>query len=109
MLYTIDVGFIYTEYRLKQDGTFKKFQGEHFKEVEEDDLTFSNFTEAKSIAKKIQKIEVAGETIDVDSSNIVSKSVMLRPHRTGKPLNAIFTKEDVKQVLINGNDKINNS
>ena len=109
MLYTIDVGLFYTDYRLKQDETFMKFNGEHFKDVEADDLTFSNHFDAKSVAKEITTIDVDGKTIDVRTNHLGSMHLSIRPHRTGKPINHVFTKDDVKDVLIRGNDNINNA
>lgn len=109
MIYTIDVGFVYTDYRLKKDETFKKFNGEHFKEVEEDDLTFSNLFDAKSVAKEISSIDLDGKNIDVRTNRLGNMHLSIRPHRIGKPLNRIFTKDDVMEVLIKGNDNINNA
>ena len=109
MIYTIDVGLIYTDYRLKQDETFKKFNGKHFKEVEADDLTFSNLFDAKSAANDISSIEVDGKLLNVRSNNLGSMSLSVRPHRTGKPMKSIFTKEEVREVLVKGNDNINNA
>lgn len=109
MIYTIDVGMFYTDYRLKQDETFKKFNGEHFKEVEADDLTFSNLFDAKAVANEISSIDVDGKTIDVRTNHLGSIHLSIRPHRTGKPINPIFTKDDVKVVLIKGNDNITNA
>lgn len=109
MIYTIDVGFLYTDYRLKKDGTFKKFNGGHFKEVEVDDETFVSDSDAKFVASKINTIEVDGETINVRTGQLGSMHIAVRPHRTGKPAKSIFTRDELKQVLLNGNDDSHNS
>lgn len=109
MIYTIDAGFFHTDYRMKKDGTFQKFKGQHFKEVEDDDETFVSQSDAKFTASKINSIEVDGETINLRTGHLGSMHITVRPHRTGKPSNKLFSREDLKQVLLNGDDNRNNS
>lgn len=109
MIYTIDVGFLDTDYRLKQDGSFKQFNGESSKDVESDDKTFESYSDANFVADKIDSITVDNEIINVRTSQLGSEHVTVRPHRTDKPQNAIFTRDDLRNVLLNGNDNRNNS
>nr|WP_259549244.1 hypothetical protein [Heyndrickxia oleronia] len=112
MKYTIDIyKIIYTTHRLKKDGTFKPFKLSHEKELEEDDYTFDSYANAKIWLDNQDYVEASGEKIPVNPSSygIADPSVRIRPHRTGKPKQKVFSKEQLKEVLLNGDDRINNS
>jgi hypothetical protein len=110
--YTIDVtGILTTTHRLKKDDTFKKFFGEHDKEIMDDDLTFDNYYEAKRWKQNHKFIEVEEKRIEVSPTmyGLTDPAVEIRPHRTGKPKKPYITMDDLKQVLLKGDDQFNNS
>lgn len=112
MKYTIDLSdILHTTHRLKKDGTFKQFLGNHEKEILEDDFTFDNYSEARLWKNRQDFIEVDGRKIPVNpvSSHLSDPSVGIRPHRTGKPKQDYFTMDELRKVLLNGNDNYNNS
>jgi hypothetical protein len=107
--YTIDVAnLLGTTHRLKKDWVFKKFTGKYEKEIQADDLTFDDYYEAKRWMQTHDFIEVEGKKMEVDPP-LTDPTIRIRPHRTGKPKNPYITEEDLKRVLIAGNDHYNNS
>ncbi|MEX3711209.1 hypothetical protein ABFV99_02270 [Cytobacillus horneckiae] len=112
MIYTIDVSeFLGTSHRLKQDGLFKKFESDDEKEILEDDLTFDDYYKAKNWMANNKFVELDGKQIAVnpESYSLTDPTVSIRPHRTGKPKQSFFTEDDLKKVLLAGNDNYNNS
>lgn len=112
MKFTIDVSkLIDTTHRLKKDGIFKKYEGEHDKEILDDDLTFNNYYEAKVWKNNTDYVDVEGETMPVNptSYGLADPYISIRPHRTGKPKQSYFTEEHLREVILNGNDSVNNS
>lgn len=112
MKYTIDVAnLLGTTHRLKKDWVFKKFIGKYEKEIQADDLTFDDYYEAKRWMQTHDFIEVEGEKVEVNptSYDLTDPTVSVRPHRTGKPKNPYISEEDLKRVIIAGNDNYNNS
>ncbi|NMH72794.1 hypothetical protein HF078_06900 [Bacillus sp. RO2] len=112
MKFTIDVStMIRTEHRLKKDGSFKKFTGAEEKELLEDDMTFDSYNDAKYWKSNTEYIEVEEERIEVNPiiSNLTDPHVSIRPHRTGKPRYSFFSEEELKEVLLSGDDSTNNS
>jgi hypothetical protein len=113
MKYTIDVAAdsIWTTHRLKKDRTFKTFTGKHEKVILEDDFTFDDYYEAKHWMSNHNFIEVEGEKIEVNPtvSGLTDPVASIRPHRISKPKQAYFSKEQLRKVLLSGNDNINNS
>ncbi|MGD6879292.1 hypothetical protein [Bacillus infantis] len=112
MKYTIDVSdIIHTTHRLKKDGTFKQFSGNHEKDILEDDFVFDNYSEAKYWKENQDFIDVDGKNIPVNpvSSHLSDPSVGIRPHRTRKPKQDFFTMDELRKVLLSGDDNYNNS
>jgi hypothetical protein len=113
MKYTIDVEVdaVWTTHRLKKDGTFKNFTGKHMKEILEDDFTFDNFYEATHWISNHNFIEVEGKKIEVNPtiSNLTDPTVSVRHHRMGKPKQSYFSIEELKEVLLSGDDSHHNS
>jgi hypothetical protein len=112
MKFTIDVSdFLYTTQRLKTDGTFKKFEGNHDKEIMKDDFTFDGYYEAKFWKSNHDFIEVEEKRIQVNptSYGLTDPTVSIRSHRTGKPKQSYFTEGQLRKVLVEGDDTINNS
>jgi len=110
--FTIDIArLIEITHRLKKDGSFKRFEGENDKEVLEDDLIFDNYYDAKLWKSNNEYIEVEGRKILVNptSYGMADPYVEIRPHRTGKPKQSYFTEEQLREVILNGNDSYNNS
>ncbi|MGE7880130.1 hypothetical protein [Peribacillus muralis] len=112
MKYTIDVyKMIFTSHRLKEDGTFKEFKGQHEKEISDDDYTFDDYYLAKQWKQNQTFIEVDGERVEVNptSTGLTDPSVRIRPHRTEKPKKSYITKGELQKVLLAGDDNYNNS
>jgi ligand-binding SRPBCC domain-containing protein len=55
-----------TTHRLKKDWVFKKFTEKYETEVQEDDLTFDDYYEAKRWIQTHDFIEVEGKKVEVD-------------------------------------------
>ncbi|WP_256238006.1 hypothetical protein [Bacillus sp. EB600] len=111
MKYTIDVAnLLGTTHRLNKDWVFRKFTGKYEKEIQSDDLTFDDYA-AKLWMQTHDFIEVEGKSVEVDptSYDLTDPTVSIRPHRTEKPKNPYITKEDLKRVLIAGNEHDHNS
>lgn len=112
MKFTVDVKeLLDTTHRLKKDGTFKEFTGSHPKELLDDDFTFDDFYQAQNWKKSQKFVEVDGEKIEVNprSSSFGDPIVRLYPHRTGKPKKNFISLEELKTVLLSGDDSIDNS
>lgn len=109
MKYTIDVGFLETKYRLKNDSTFREFKGKFSKELEDDDEVFLDYNEAKNYAKSLESIEVDGEVIQVNTGKLGNYTISAKPHRVSKPKKHFITRQELKEVLVNGDDSRNNS
>jgi hypothetical protein len=112
MKFTIDVSkFLYASHRLKKDGLFKEFKGHHDKELMDDDFTFDDFFEAKWWMENHDYIDVEGKKIPVNPSSygLTDPTVSIRPHRTGKPKHAFISENELKTVLLKGDDNYDNS
>lgn len=113
MKFTIDVlKFVLTEYRLKKDGTFKKVQGIDPKIILEDDYLFDDYFQAKNWTKENPHIELDGKIIDLSPDRAIGFTdyyYQIRPHRIRKPKQNYVTKEQLKNVLKNGDDSKHNS
>lgn len=112
MKYTIDVdNILTTTHRLKKEGIFKKYTGDHEKDILEDDLTFDDYYDARNFKEKLEFVEIDGEKIKANptSYGLSDPVLYIRPHRTGKPVQSYFTEDDLKRELLSGNDEINNS
>lgn len=102
-------------YRLEKDGAWKEQQD--FKNVDfNQDMLFDTFAKAESWKGGIDKIVVNGVELDfhrdVDDGRIYGTNkfdIEIVVHRISKPKNPIFTKEQVAEVLIKGNDNYHNS
>lgn len=102
-------------YRLKKDGDWKAQQD--FKNVDfNQDMLFDTLAQAESWKNGIDKIVVNGVELnfrgDADDGRIYGTNkfdIEIVVHRLSKPSNPIFTKEQVAEVLIKGNDNYHNS
>lgn len=112
MNFTIDVmKVIFPEYRLKKDGSFGKIEKEKADEIMENDYVFNDFHDAKSWKKNQGFINVGDERVEVNptSSNLTDYYVTVSPKRINKPQQNHITKEQLKSVLLNGDDNRNNA
>lgn len=110
--FTIDIAeLIGTTHRLKKDGNFKRFEGQHDKDIHEDDFTFDNYYEAKIWKTNHEYIEVDGSKIPVNptSYSLGDPYIDIRPHRTEKPKQSYFDEDQLREVILNGDDSYNNS
>jgi hypothetical protein len=110
MKFTIDaMKMILTTHRLKKNGSFEKFEDDP-KVLLDDDMVFNSYQEAKAWKLGKDEVVIDGEKVKVSPGaiNITDTYLRIRPHRTGKPKQMVFTKSDVEEVLRNGNDEIHN-
>ncbi|MGE7983718.1 hypothetical protein [Solibacillus sp. NPDC093137] len=99
-------------YRLSKDSSWN--QQSDFKSFNPDtDMLFPSYSAADSWLKSNNPISVNGEVIDLNekiSDLFDNKSeIEIIAHRITKPLNPIFTREQLSNVLLNGNDTYTNS
>jgi hypothetical protein len=100
-------------YRLKKDGSWQS--QDDFKDFEDSDMLFDSYGSAEYWLKSHPIVSIDNETVEtkepeevffLDFKNFSFEIVL---HRTHKPRNPVFSKEQVKDVLINGDDNFHNS
>ncbi|MEK5039449.1 hypothetical protein [Sporosarcina sp. FSL K6-3457] len=119
MRFTIDFGFISDKHRLKNNNEFKKID-DRSTTLYEDDMIFSNYLDAQKYAesyaeshKTIKYKNFLGNIVEGKlsansaGSGIVSLEIV--SHRVEKPTEKLFSFNDVKELLLHGNDSYNNS
>ncbi len=99
-------------YRLCKDNTWK--QQSNFVPFDPDtDMLFESFTSADRWLQSNNPIFVNGEIVDLNEevSDLFDDKYNFEiiAHRISKPSNPIFTREQLRNVLINGNDSHSNS
>lgn len=110
MKFTIDaMNMIFTTHRLKKNGSFEKFQADS-KVLLDDDMAFDSYQAAKAWKLGKDEVVIDGEKVKVNPGaiSLTDTYLRIRPHRTNKPKQMVFTKSDVEEVLRNGNDEIHN-
>ncbi|MCD9026034.1 hypothetical protein [Cohnella silvisoli] len=108
--FTIDaVQIIMTTHRLQEDNTFKKVE-EGADHIANGDKVFDDYFQADTWKKRHPVVEFDGITIENTGGNRMGDHYLdIRQHRTAKPANCYFTKEEVETVLRRGNDEVSNS
>lgn len=98
-------------YRLKKDGAF--IQQNNFKKFNlEEDMLFHNIYEANNWLATTDKVTINGESVSTNSdrnkfgSRAFEFEVIV--HRVVKPKNSIITKEQLRSVLLKGDDTVRN-
>ena len=98
-------------YRLKKDNTWEK-QTDFKKYDPVTDKLFHHFYEAKKWLHINNPISVHGEIVDINKKmkDLLSDEYEFEiiVHRIRKPLHPIFTKEELKNVLLDGDDRQSN-
>lgn len=99
-------------FRLSKDGSWE--QQSDFKSFNPDtDMLFPSYSAAESWLNFNNPISVNGEVIDLNEeiSDLLDfkYNFEIIAHRITKPLNPIFTREQLRDVLLNGNDNYTNS
>jgi hypothetical protein len=100
-------------YRLKKDGSWQS--QDDFKEFDDSDMLFGSYGSAEFWLKSHPTVSIDNKTVETKEPEAVflldfkrfSFEIIL--HRTHKPRNPIFTKEQVRDTLINGDDNFHNS
>lgn len=99
-------------YRLCKDNTWKQ-QSNLFPFDPDTDMLFESFTSADRWLQSNNPIYVNGEIIDLNEevSDLFDGKYNFEiiAHRISKPSNPIFTREQLRNVLISGNDSHSNS
>jgi hypothetical protein len=109
--YKMSFGFG-NDYRLKNDNNWRKIDS--YTDFDPDiDLLFSRFQDAEYWLSKNPVIEINGEMVDqrekVEELFSDKFDLSIIAHRVHKPNNPIFTKEQVRKVLLDGDDNYHNS
>lgn len=99
-------------YRLKKDGQWKQIR--NFKEYNEDDRGFKTYEEAYRWLKENTIVNIDDKKVNTEKPssytigdrNIFDFQIIV--HRISKP-RELFTKQDIKNILLNGDDNYNNS
>lgn len=119
MLFTIDFGYISDKHRLKNNNEFKKID-DRSNDLYEDDMVFSDYLDARKCAKEYAEThktikytnflgEISEGELSADSAGSGIVSLEIVAHRTKKPTVKLFSFDDVKELLINGDDSRHNS
>lgn len=99
-------------YRLQKDHAW--IQQSDFEAFNPDtNLLFDSFTEAESWLQLHNPITINGEIVDINgngtSLSVDQYEFKIIVHRMTRPKNPIFTREQLKTVLLNGDDNYSNS
>lgn len=111
MKFTVNIQYVtMVTHRLKKSGDFKKFSENPFL-LMIDDFTFDSYGEAEQWKQSQSKIDIDGviTEFNTDGSNIREPYVVIRSHRINKPQQKIFTREQLRNTLQNGDDSVTNS
>ncbi|WP_281869945.1 hypothetical protein [Brevibacillus parabrevis] len=110
MQFTINVmNLINISHRLSKDGEFKSFQGDR-KTVNEEDWTFTTHFEAEQWLSQYDVVKVGDRSLVTNpvAHKVGEPYLTIRAHRTSKPEKKYFTKEEVREQLVNGDDEQHN-
>lgn len=110
LIYTIDFAvLIISSYRLIEEGGLYKIRElntlDLIKEVQFADVQFENYLDAKDFVEKINRNKVIIENEDLDLNDL---EICIQYHRRSKPQQTFFTLEDVREVILSGDDSISN-
>lgn len=111
MLYTIDIEDFNLLYRLDENNVFIDVSHRENKEILPGDKTFDSYQSAKISKLKLGlTILVEGKEVNCneDSYTLGEPYVTINLHRTDKPKQLYFTKEQLQKVLYLGNDNEHN-
>lgn len=119
MRFTIDFGFILDKHRLKNNNEFKKID-DRSTTLYEDDMIFSNYLDAQKYTenyadsyKTIKYTNFLGNIVEgelsANSAGSGIASLEIVSHRIEKPTEKLFNFNDVKELLLHGDDSHNNS
>lgn len=102
-------------YRLKKDRTWMKQRD--FKHFDESDLFFNSYSSAQFWLQQNSQVNIDGQTVSTmedsdEAYNLldfdqVNFEIVL--HRTDIPANPIFSKEQLRDVLLQGNEECDNA
>ncbi|MFF2156327.1 hypothetical protein ACFVVQ_13510 [Paenibacillus chitinolyticus] len=108
VVFTIDIRKVYVyTHRLQKDDTFKEVNQNL--NIQEGDTVFEDYDLAEQWMKNNPVVYVDDEKIynESETYSFGSPSFNIRQHRTSLPQNIFFTKEEVANVLENGDDEVN--
>ncbi|CAJ1003895.1 hypothetical protein [Brevibacillus aydinogluensis] len=109
MKFTIDfVRRLSSEKRLKVDNCFKTINEE--RKVYEDDMIFKSYEDAEYWFYDNLTADIDGQEYQTKPkmSRLGSPIFVIRPHRISKPKKHLITKEELREVLINGDNEVYN-
>lgn len=109
MKFTIDFRKgLFSERRLKVDNTFKEIIDE--KKLHEDDLLFGEYSDARLWVDYNPTVTIEGVSYETGNSarKVGTPIIYIKFHRLTKPKKHLATKEEINEVLRNGdNEKYN--
>lgn len=111
MLFTIDIEIFSLIYRLDQKGNFARVEDRESTKVLSEDMIFQDYQSAKLYKSKMgEKIVVDGKEVNCnsDSHTFGEPYVTINLHRTQKPRQDYFTREQVNRTLLLGDDNRHN-
>lgn len=105
MKFTIDYSRSYLDVkRLKNNGAFEKIYNE--KNLYDDDHQFSSWYDADNWLTRNSTVEIGGKEVETNPQSVLlgSPTISIEPHRITKPRKVYVTKEELRSLLINGDD-----
>lgn len=97
-------------HRLKKSGNFEKYTDDPTV-IMDDDYTFESYSEAKQWKQAQSKVEIDDLEIEANPTSIGlgRTRIAIRGQRINKPKQKVFTKEQLRNVLLQGDDSVKNS
>lgn len=112
MLFTINIDRFYPTHRLNKSGEFVDLEKRKSQEIDPEDMVFNSFHAASLYKSKMgEYVTVEGEQIacNTDESDLVGPIITINVHRTRKPKQKYFSREEINELLAKGNDDVHNS
>lgn len=77
----------------------------------DNDFTFETYLETKQWKQSQSKVDIEGVEIEVNPTGggLGRTRIAIRGQRANKPKHKVFTREQLRSVLLQGDDRVNNS
>lgn len=111
MIFTIDIEDFSLLYRLNKEGVFRNIRDRETTEVLPEDMIFDTYKSAKLYKSRMGKTVVVGDkevNCNSDEYTLGEPYVTINPYRTENPKQSYFTKEQLNEVLLSGDDNRHN-